>query len=98
MMIVTKLSANWFPRKERVISTMFGSSSIVLGCSAGFFFPYFFIDSSKNEHRMKLSDIEKEQFKLQIENMLVNMATISTVLLMFVIVLFHNEPSQPSYS
>ena len=57
-MIVTKLSANWFPKKERVISTMFGSNSIILGFSVGFLFPYVFIGCEKT-----IAKSDKDLFK-----------------------------------
>ena len=44
----SKLSANWFPKNERIYSTMVGMISANFGCSIGFIFPDMFVPSTKS--------------------------------------------------
>lgn len=41
----TKLSANWYPEKERVTSSGIGAISFILGGSLGMYMPQLFIDN-----------------------------------------------------
>lgn len=43
-----KLSANWFPKHERIYSTMIGMQSSILGSSIGFLLPSLFVPSTMN--------------------------------------------------
>jgi hypothetical protein len=42
-----KLSADWFPPKERVISTMIGVNAAILGCVLGFYAPLVFVTADR---------------------------------------------------
>ena len=39
-----KLSANWFPKKERLRATAVGANAFLAGISAGMFLPSLFVD------------------------------------------------------
>lgn len=43
-----KVSANWFPKNERVATTMIGMQSSVLGSSISFLLPGLFVSKTDN--------------------------------------------------
>ena len=50
-----KLSANWFPKNERIYSTMIGMQSSILGGSMGFLIPSLFVPSTTNDKILRSS-------------------------------------------
>ena len=45
MSMVAKVSANWFPKEERVVATMTSIVFGLIGNSIAFLLPIFFVDS-----------------------------------------------------
>jgi hypothetical protein len=45
-----KLSAEWFPPKERVISTMVAVNAAIIGCVMGFYLPLLLVKADMVEY------------------------------------------------
>jgi hypothetical protein len=44
-----KISAVWFPKEERIVSTMIGVNFSIVGNMMGFFLPYVFVTTKVDE-------------------------------------------------
>ena len=84
----SKMSAVWFPRNERVTSTMIGANMSIGGCIIGFFLPGIMVTSHVLDNSVRdedeISD-RKDTLQHEITMMMLVMALAETVLL---IVLF----------
>jgi len=86
--MATKLSAVWFPKKERVVSTMVGVNFSIVGNLVGFVLPIIFITSEinlENEFQSKL-DLQDEFY-----HMMLTMAIAETILLASCVILFQDK-------
>jgi hypothetical protein len=48
-----KVSANWFPKEERVITTMIGMQSSVLGSAISFLLPGIFVSQTTDKEILR---------------------------------------------
>ena len=85
----TKLSANWFPKKERVVSSSTGMNFSMLGSSLGFLLPFGFVSATG-----ELTPSHLENTRQQIQNMLVFISSLETVVLIVSILVFKEKPEQ----
>ena len=80
----TRISAKWFPIKERIISTSFGVYSGTVGMALGCFIPaVFFSNTDTND-----PELAKEHYL----NMSYFLAIISTMTLIPILIFFRNKP------
>jgi MFS family permease len=80
----SKLSANWFPEKERLAATAIAANSFILGVSAGLFIPSLFVDETAPE-----SDLKKQIFRLGLFS-----AVLSCLITIPVLLTFKSAPKQ----
>lgn len=93
MNMCTKLSANWFPKKERVVSTMAAQSCAIVGSSVGFLLPFMFVQPKKYRgDQMEMSDGLQTLIRGEIRDMLIFLAGVETVLLLLIIIFFQEKP------
>ena len=54
-----KLSSIWFPKEERIVSTMMSVNSSIIGNTIGFFLPLFFVRSNEHNRRQSISETKE---------------------------------------
>jgi MFS family permease len=84
----SKLSANWFPKHERIYSTMVGMLTANFGCSFGFIFPDWFVPRASTNPSV-------EEIKSSIQKML-NYLWIFQVVQFVIMIIFFKERALPS--
>ena len=50
-----KLSAMWFPKHERIISTMVTVNAAIVGCVVGFFIPSLYVTAEISEDSLNIT-------------------------------------------
>ena len=80
----TKISANWFPEGERILSTSIGAYANVLGIAIGCFVPSIFFDEKD------LSD--KDSAKKHSVQMNLLLAIIATVIVVLTLIFLKDKP------
>ena len=95
MNMCTKFSANWFPKKERVVSTMTAQMCAIVGCSVGFLLPFMFVEPKKYKgNRVEMSSELQTKIRKEIRDMLIFVACVETILLLLVIGFFKERPEE----
>ena len=93
MNMCTKLSAQWFPKKERVVSTMTAQSCAIVGSSIGFLLPFMFVEPKKYKaDQMEMSKGLQTVIRGEIRDMLIFLAVVETLLLLFIVIFFQEKP------
>lgn len=91
----TKLSAQWFPKKERVVSTMTAQSCAIVGSSIGFLLPFMFVEPKKYKGQAEMSNGLQTLIRGEIRDMLIFLACVETLLLLLIILFFQEKPDGP---
>ena len=60
----SKLSAIWFPKAERVRSTMIGANAAIAGCIVGFFLPSVIVTAVVPSANASLDETEKAKKRI----------------------------------
>jgi hypothetical protein len=93
MNMCTKLSAQWFPKKERVVSTMTAQSCAIVGSSIGFLLPFMFVEPKKYKgDQEEMSNGLQTVIRGEIRDMLIFLACAETLLLLLIIMFFQEKP------
>ena len=77
-----KVSANWFPKEERLRATAVSANAFILGISAGLFLPSLFVDEKTPQDQQK-----QDVFKLGLVT-----AIISSVITLPILFTFRSRP------
>ncbi len=81
-----KLSANWFPQKERIVSTSVGVNANIFGVVFGFFVPSIFFDDK---------DIDlPDEAKLHCFKMNLYLTIVATIVFILSVFLFKDKPDK----
>jgi len=81
----TKVSANWFPKEERIVATNVGITFSSLGSAFGFLLPIIFVDGMNFKLKHQLLIISGQE---QIQNMFYFLVAVQLLILVMIIMFF----------
>lgn len=78
----TKISAVWFPKKERVASTMVAVNMSIVGCITGFFLPLVMVPTKVNNDPNDFQQEAVKSIRHEVFSMMLVMAVTESVVLL----------------